>query len=90
MQKLSAVATTCRMLIACDGLSPDLTGRHHSRGGIGSAVVRRSLPMARTVYRHSQDLDVFLFSNGVQLLPVTTRAKIVLTRHDTTASAFPP
>ena len=58
-----------------------------------SADGRRSLrdiwAMRQAVNRYGSDLDVFYFPSVYTYFPVKTRAKVVVTIHDTTAERYP-
>ncbi|SRR6266498_380211 len=58
-----------------------------------SASGRRSLQdmwsMAWAVRQHGRELDLFYFPADYTFFPLSTRAKVVLTCHDTTAERFP-
>ena len=58
-----------------------------------SAAGRRSLrdiwAMRQAVNRYGSDLDVFYFPSVYTYFPVKTRAKVIVTIHDTTAERYP-
>ncbi|MBA2524650.1 MAG: glycosyltransferase family 4 protein [Pyrinomonadaceae bacterium] len=58
-----------------------------------SASGRRSLQdmwnMARAVRQHGRELELFYFPADYTFFPLSTKAKVVLTCHDTTAERFP-
>ena len=58
-----------------------------------SASGRRSLrdlwAMRRAVRQHGSDLDIFYFPSVYTFFPVKTRAKVIVTIHDTTAERYP-
>jgi glycosyltransferase involved in cell wall biosynthesis len=58
-----------------------------------SASGRRSLrdlwAMRQAVYRHGYDLDLFYFPSVYTYFPPKTRARVIVTIHDTTAERYP-
>ena len=45
--------------------------------------------MRSAVHRHGKDLDVFYFPSVYTYFPIKTRAKVIVTIHDTTAEKYP-
>ena len=55
----------------------------------GRRSVQDLWAMRRAVHRHGQDLDVFFFPSVYTYFPIKTRAKVIVTIHDTTAEKYP-
>ena len=70
-----------------------IVGTSEAATSAASASGRRSLKdlwsMRRTVHQYGHDLDLFYFPSVYTYFPVKTRAKVIVTIHDTTAERFP-
>lgn len=81
----------------CHGMPPDVprvtvpTSQAATQGA--SASGRRSArhlwAMRQAVYQHGNDLDLFYFPSVYTYFPPKTKAKVMVTIHDTTAERYP-
>lgn len=55
----------------------------------GRRSVKDLWAMRRAVHKHGGDLDVFYFPSVYTYFPIKTRAKVIVTIHDTTAEKYP-
>ena len=76
-----------------EGVEQVVVGTAEAATQAASASGRRSIKdlwaMRQAVHQHGQDLDVFYFPSVYTYFPVKTKAKVIVTIHDTTAERYP-